>query len=105
MICLITVSMDYKKILMRILCRLLKLHHITDVLVSCRHLNEVLIPTYMYQAYYKTAPQYLCDLIIPYSNAGELRSNTKLVKPCQKCMCRYWTLIKIIILIIIVLYY
>ena len=33
---------------------------------------------------YKTAPQYLCDLIMPYSNAGNLRSdNMLLIAPCH----------------------
>ena len=40
MICLITVSMDYKKIMMRIL---LKLHHITDVLITDVLITDVLI--------------------------------------------------------------
>ena len=36
------------------------------------------------QLYYKTAPEYLCDLIIPYSNSCNLRSNNQLLMaPCQ----------------------
>ena len=37
-----------------------------------------------YQAYHKTAPQSLCDLIIPYSNARNLTSdNMLLIAPCH----------------------
>ena len=44
--------------------------------------NEVLILTY--QAYHKTVPQYIRDLIIPYSNARNLKSNDKpLIKLCH----------------------
>ena len=48
-----------------------------------------------------TALQYLCDLIAPYSNARELRSNNKpLIKPYQYYIYSplnvigYWTLNK-----------
>ena len=45
-------------------------------------LFKILILTY--QAYHKTAPQYLCDLITPYSNARNLRSNNMLlIAPCH----------------------
>ena len=30
-----------------------------------------------YEAYYRTAPSYLCDLIVPYVNTQALRSNDK----------------------------
>ena len=75
---------------LRIFCRLPKLHHITDVLMDCHgflSVNEVLILIYQahiyqdmdmsntilsYEFYYKTAPQYLCDLIALYSNSRDL---------------------------------
>ena len=37
-----------------------------------------------YQTYHKLASLYLCDLIIPYSNARNLRSdNMLLIAPCH----------------------
>ena len=43
---------------------------------------KILILTY--QAYHGTAPQYLCDLIVPYANTCNLRSNNKLlIAPCD----------------------
>ena len=57
----------------RILCRVSKLGHISETLmdlhwhlVQQRDLFIFLILTY--QAYHKTAPEYFCHLIIPYSN-------------------------------------
>ena len=38
---------------------------------------KILILTY--QAYHGTAPQYLCELIVPYVNTCNLRSNNKLL--------------------------
>ena len=36
------------------------------------------------QAYHKTEPSYLCDLITPYSNSCNWRSNNQLLlAPCQ----------------------
>ena len=50
--------------------------------IQQRILFKILILTY--QAYHKTAPQYLCDLIMPYSNARNLRSdNMSLIAPCH----------------------
>ena len=47
-----------------------------------RILFKILILTY--QAYHRTAPQYLCDLIMPYSNARNLRSdNMLLIAQCH----------------------
>ena len=65
------------------LCRLqifiLDLHWLP---IQQRILFKILILTY--QAYHKTAPQYLCDLIMPYSNARNLRSdNMSLIAPCH----------------------
>ena len=37
-----------------------------------------------YQEYHRTAPSYLCDLIVPYVNTRSLRSNDKcLIKSCM----------------------
>ena len=62
----------------RILCKIPKFDHITKTLLYLhwlpiyqRILFKIRILTY--EAYHKTAPQYLCDLIIPYSNARNLR--------------------------------
>ena len=64
----------------RILCKIPKFDHITETLLDLhwlpiqqRILFKILILTY--QAYHKTAPQYLCALIMPYSNARNLRSD------------------------------
>ena len=73
----------------RILCKIPKFDHITELLLDLdwlpiqqRILFKILILTY--QAYHKTAPQYLCDLIMPYSNARNLRSdNMLLIAPCH----------------------
>ena len=73
----------------RILCKIPKFDHITKTLLDLhwlpiqqRILFKILILTY--QAYHKTAPQYLCDLIMPYSNARNLRSdNMLLIAPCH----------------------
>ena len=47
-----------------------------------RILYKILILTY--QAYRKIVPQYLCDFIMPYSNARNLRSdNMLLIAPCH----------------------
>ena len=39
----------------------------------------------MYQTYHETAPQYLCDLIVPYANSCcNLKSNNNmLITPCH----------------------
>ena len=73
----------------RILCRIPKFVHISETLmdlhwlpVQQRVLLKVLILTY--QAYHKTAPSYLCDLITLYSNSCNLRSNNQLLlASCQ----------------------
>ena len=73
----------------RILCRIPKFGHISETLmdlhwlpVQQRVLFKVLILTY--QAYHKTTPSYLCDLITPYSNSCNLRSNNQLLlASCQ----------------------
>ena len=50
--------------------------------IQQRILFKILILTY--QAYHKTAPQYLYDLIMSYSNARSLRSdNMSLIAPCH----------------------
>ena len=73
----------------RILCKIPKFDHISKTLLDLhwlpiqqRILFKILILTY--QAYHKTVPQYLCDLIMPYSNARCLRSdNMSLIAPCH----------------------
>ena len=73
----------------RILCRIPKFGHISETLmdlhwlpVQQRVLFKVLILTY--QAYHKTAPSYLCDLITPYSKSCNLGSNNQLLlASCQ----------------------
>ena len=57
----------------RIIRRVPKFVHITKTLMELHWLPvhqrvtfKILILTY--QDYYKTAPQYLCDLIVPYAN-------------------------------------
>ena len=73
----------------RILCKIPKFDNITKTLLDLhwlpilqRILFKILILTY--QTYHRTAPQYLCDLIIPYSNARNLRSDSMLlIAPCH----------------------
>ena len=75
----------------RILRRVPKFDYITKTLMDLQWLPihqrvrstfNILILTY--QAYHGTAPQYLCDLIIPYTNTCNLRSNNKLlIAPCH----------------------
>ena len=73
----------------RILRRVPKFDHISETLMDLHWLPvhqritfKILILTY--QAYHKTAPQYLCDLIVPYANTCNLRSNNKLfIAPCH----------------------
>ena len=43
-----------------------------------------------YQAYHRTAPSYLCDLIVPYVNTRSLRSNDKFFnEPCKPRLRSY----------------
>ena len=74
----------------RILRRVPKFDHITKTLMDLHWLPvhqrvtfKILILTY--QAYHETAPQYLCDLIVPYvDKTCNLRSNNKLlIAPCH----------------------
>ena len=92
MVCLIAVFSRLQRIMntaARILCKITKFDHIPKILLDLhwipihqRILFKILILTY--QAYHKTAPQYLCDLIIPYSNARNLRpENMLLIAPCH----------------------
>ena len=88
---LVTVRIDYCNSLLYGLpdCSLSRLQRIlnTAARILCKipkfdHISKTLILTY--QAYHKTAPQYLCDLIMPYSNARCLRSdNMSLIAPCH----------------------
>ena len=73
----------------RILKKIPKFSHITDILKDLHWLPirqritfKILLLTY--QAYHNTAPDYLCELITPYCNARNLRSNDMmLVRPCH----------------------
>ena len=73
----------------RILKKIPKFSHITDILKDSHWLPirqritfKILLLTY--QAYYNTAPDYLCELITPYCSARNLRSNDMmLVRPCH----------------------
>ena len=73
----------------RILRRVPKFDHITETLmdlplVSSSSTCYIQNSHFTYQAYHETAPQYLCDLIVPYANTGNLRSNNKLlIAPCH----------------------
>ena len=75
----------------RILCKILKFDHITKTLIFGSSLASYLTTYILFkilnltcQAYHKTAPQYLCDLIMPYSIARNLRSdNMLLIAPCH----------------------
>ena len=82
---LVSVGIDY--------CDSLLYDHITETLMDLhwfpvhqRITFKILILTY--QAYHGTAPQYLCDLIVPYANTCNLRSNNKLlIAPCHYRKC------------------
>ena len=73
----------------RILRRVPKFDHISETLMDLHWLPvhqrvtfKILILTY--QAYHETAPHYLCDLIVPYANTCNLRSNNMLlIAPCH----------------------
>ena len=73
----------------RILCKIPKFDHITKTLLDLHWLpiqQRILFKIFIltYEAYHKTAPQYLCDFIMPYSNARNLRSdNMLLIAPCH----------------------
>ena len=73
----------------RILAHLPRFSHISATLfdlhwlpIRYRIMFKMSILTY--QAYHRTVPSYLCDLIVPYVNTRSLRSNNKcLIKPCK----------------------
>ena len=73
----------------RIRCRVPKFDHISETLMTLQWLPvhqrvtlKILILTY--QAYDEAAPQYLCDLIVPYANTCNLRPNNMLlIAPCH----------------------
>ena len=73
----------------RIFKKILKFSHITDSLkdlhwlpISKRITFKILLLTY--RAYHNTAPEYLCEFIIPYCNTRNLKSNNKMwVMPCE----------------------
>ena len=68
----------------RILKKNTKFSHITDslkdrhwLLIRQRITFKILLLTY--QAYHNTAPEYLCELIIPYCNTRNLRPYNKML--------------------------
>ena len=79
----------------RILARLPRFSHISATLFDLHWLPirygitfKICILTY--QAYHRTAPSYLCDLIVPYVNTRSLRSNDKcLIEPCKPRLRSY----------------
>ena len=79
----------------RILARLPRFSHISDTLfglpwLPIRYRITLKICILTYQAYYRTVPSYLCDLIVPYVNTRSLRSNNKcLIKPCKPRLRTY----------------
>ena len=79
----------------RILARLPRFSHISATLfdlhwLPIRYRITFKICILTYQAYHRTAPSYLCDLIVPYVNPRSLRSNNKcLIKPCKPRLRTY----------------
>ena len=73
----------------RILAHLPRFSHISDTLfdlhwLPIRYRITFKICILTYQAYHRTAPSYLCDLIVPYVNTRFLRSNDKcFIIPCK----------------------
>ena len=73
----------------RILRKILKFSHITDILKDLHWLpirQRITFKTLLltYEAYHNTTLDYLCDLITPYCSARNLRSNDMmLVRPCH----------------------
>ena len=68
----------------RISRRVPKFDHITKTLMDLHWFTKILILTYRYQAYHDTASQHLCDLIVPYANTCNLRSNNiMLITSCH----------------------
>ena len=68
----------------RILRRVPKFNHISETLMDLHWLPvhqrvtfKMIILTY--QAFYGTAPQYLCDLMVPFANTCNLRSDNMLL--------------------------
>ena len=72
----------------RMLARLPRFSHISATLFNLHWLQIRYRITFKmciltYQAYHRTAPSYLCDLIVPYVYTRSLWSNDKcLIKPC-----------------------
>ena len=73
----------------RILCKIPKFDNITKTLLDLHWLPiqqriRFKIRILTYQTYHRSAPQYLCDFIIPYSNVRDLRSDIMLlIAPCH----------------------
>ena len=79
----------------RNLARLPRFSHISATLfdlhwLPIRYRITFKICILTYQAYHRTAPSYLCDLIVPYVNTRSLRSNDKcLIEPCKPRLRSY----------------
>ena len=79
----------------RILALLPRFSHISATLfdlhwLPIRYRITFKICILTYQAYHRTAPSYLCDLIVPYVNTRSLRSNNKcFIKPCKPRLKTY----------------
>ena len=86
---LITVCIVYRKFkntAARILAYLPRISHISATLFDVHWLQIRYRITFKIciLTYHRTAPSYLCDLIVPYVNTRSLRSNDKcLIKPCK----------------------
>ena len=79
----------------RILARLPRFSHISATLfdlhwLPIRYRIRFKICIVTYQAYHRTAPSYLCDLIIPYVNTRSLRSNDKCLITPYKPRLRFY---------------
>ena len=77
-----------------ILARLPRFSHISATLFDLywliRYRITFKICILTYQAYHRTAPSYLCDLIVPYVNTRSLRSIDKcLIEPCKPRLRSY----------------
>ena len=79
----------------RILARLPRFSHISATLfdlhwLPIRYRITFKICILTYQAYHRTAPSYLCDLIVPYVNTRSLRSHDKcVIEPCKPRLRSY----------------
>ena len=90
-----SIQQQFQTLLQEFLARLPRFSHISATLfdlhwlpIRYRFTFKICILTY--QAYHRTAPSYLCDLIVPYVNTRSLRYNNKcLIKPCKPRLRTY----------------